>query len=177
VGIWRVSADGKSDEWVFGEFPKIDSAIANTVKARTNGVKLSTLRCIDVDIEGRQCKGLVDSGAEIYLLTEELAREINADECGYISVRGIFSDPRRLPLIRVNIKQGGGSDRDNVADGVQAVCAIAPLKGMNHSVVLSSDVVADLECMPALNVNCVKLQSCDNDVEYLSCNTHVVTVW
>jgi len=41
-------ADGKSDEWVFGEFPKIDTAITNTVKARMNGIKLSTLRYIDV---------------------------------------------------------------------------------------------------------------------------------
>ena len=39
--------------------------------------------------------------------------------------------------------------------------------------VLSSDVVADLECMPALNVMCVKVQSCDNNVEYQSCNTCV----
>ena len=36
--------------------------------------------------------------------------------------------------------------------------------------VLSADVVADLECMPALNVMCVKVQSCDNDVEYQSSN-------
>jgi len=55
----------ESSEWAFGEFPKIDTALANTVKARMNSVKLSPLQFIDVDIEGRQCKGLVDSGAEI----------------------------------------------------------------------------------------------------------------
>ena len=32
--------DGESSEWASGEFPKIDTAIANTVKARMNGVKL-----------------------------------------------------------------------------------------------------------------------------------------
>jgi len=53
------------------------------------------------------------------------------------------------------------------------LCAVAPLKETNHSVVLSADVVADLECMPAFNGMCVKLQSCDNDVEYQSCNTCV----
>jgi len=52
-----------SSGWAFGEFAKIDIALANTVKARMNGVKLSPLQYIDVDIEGRQCKGLVDSGA------------------------------------------------------------------------------------------------------------------
>ena len=53
----------ESSEWDFGEFAKIYTAVANTVKARMNGVKLSPLQYIDVDIEGRQCKGLVDSGA------------------------------------------------------------------------------------------------------------------
>ena len=140
----------ESSEWAFGEFLKVDTDATNTVKARINGVKLSPLQYIDVDIEGRQCKGLVDSGAEICLISEGLAREIHADECGHIDVRGIFSDPIRLPLISVNIKRGGGSNYDNVADGVQVVCAIAPLKETSHSVVLSADVVTDLECMPAL---------------------------
>ena len=62
-----------------------------------------------------------------------------------------FNDSIRLPLISVNIKRGGESNYDNVADGVQVVCAIAPMKETSHSVVLSADVVADLECMPVLN--------------------------
>ena len=69
---------------------------------------------------------------------------------------GIFSDPIRLLLISVNMKQGGRNNHDNVADGVQVVCAIASLKEMSHSMVLSSGVVADLECMPVLNVMCVQ---------------------
>ena len=81
------------------------------------------------------------------MVSEKLASEINADQCGHIGVRGIFSDPIRLPLFNVNIKQGGGSNYDNVADGVQVVCAITPLKETSHSVVLSADVFADLKCM------------------------------
>ena len=88
-------------------------------------------------------------------------------------MRGIFSDPIRLPLISVNIKRGGGSNYDNVADGVQVVCAIAPLKETSHSVVLSADVVADLECMPALSIMCVKVQSCGDNVESQSCSSYV----
>jgi len=90
--------DGESSEWAFGDFPKIYTAIANINKARMNGVKLSTLRYIEVDVEGRQCKGLVDSGAEICLISEELASEMHANECGHIGVRGIFSDPILLLL-------------------------------------------------------------------------------
>jgi len=50
----------------------------------------------------------------------------------------------RVPLVSVTVKRGGGCNRDNVADGMQVVCAIAPLKEMSHSMVLSSDVAADL---------------------------------
>ena len=107
------------------------------------------------------------------MISEGLAKEIHADECGHISVRGIFSDPIRLPLISVNIKRGGRSNYDNVADRVQVVYAIAPLKETNHSVVLSADVVADLECMPALSVMCVTVQSCDNKFESQSCSSYV----
>ena len=53
------------------------------------------------------------------------------------------------------------------------MCAIAPLKETSHSVVLSADVVADLECMPALSVMSVKVQSCDDNVECQSCNSYV----
>jgi len=107
------------------------------------------------------------------LISEGLAREIHADECGHIGVRGIFSDPIRLPLISVNIKRGEGSNYDNVADGVEVVCAIAPSKEASHSVVLSADVVADLKCMPALSVMCVTVQSCDNKLEGQACNSDV----
>ena len=62
-----IPVNDESSEWAFGEFPKIDTALANTVKTGMNSVKLSPLQYIDVDIEGRQCKGLVDSGAEICL--------------------------------------------------------------------------------------------------------------
>jgi len=60
----------ESSEWAFGELPKIDTALANTVRARMNGVKLSPLQYIDVYIEGRQGKGLFDSGAEICLISD-----------------------------------------------------------------------------------------------------------
>jgi len=76
MGVWRI--------------PENRQAITNTVKARMNGIKLSTLRYIDVDVEGQQCTGLFDSGAEICLISEELAKKIHADECGYIGERGIL---------------------------------------------------------------------------------------
>ena len=63
----QVCIAGKSDEWEFGEFPKVDTDATNTVKARVNGIKLSYLRYIDVDVEGQQCIGLVDSLSLIHI--------------------------------------------------------------------------------------------------------------
>jgi len=57
-----VPVDDKQDVWTFGEFPKVDSVVANSVKAHATEVKLSSLRYIDVDVEGRHCKGLVVQG-------------------------------------------------------------------------------------------------------------------
>jgi len=79
-----------------------------------------------VDVEGQQCTGLVDSGAEICLISEGLAKEIHADECGHIGVRGIFSDPIRLPLISVNIKRGGGSNYMIMLPTVCKLCVPLP---------------------------------------------------
>lgn len=134
-------------------------------------VKLSPLRYIDIDVGGRQCKGLIDSGAEFCLISEKLTSEVNADECGLINVRGIFGDSMRVPLVSVNVKGGDGCNYDNAVSGMQVVCAVAPLKEMSHSMVLSSDVAADLEGMPATGavservnevvVDCCMSASCD----------------
>ena len=42
-----IPVNDESNEWAFGEFAIIDTALANTVKARMNGVKLSPLQYID----------------------------------------------------------------------------------------------------------------------------------
>ena len=83
----------ESSEWVFGEFPKVDTDATNTVKARVNDIKLSNLRYIDVDVEGQQCTGLVDSGAEICLISEGLAREIHT-ACVVTSVCAVYLETR-----------------------------------------------------------------------------------
>jgi len=77
----------------------------------------------------------------------------------------------RVPLVSVNVKGGDGCNYDNAVSGMQVVCAVAPLKEMSHSVVLSSDVAADLEGMPATGavservnevvVDCCMSASCD----------------
>ena len=57
------------------------------------------------------------------------------------NVRGVFGDPMRVPLVSVNIKQCGNRDGENEADGLQLVCAVAPLRDVSYDVVLPMDVV------------------------------------
>jgi len=48
-----------------------------------------------------------------------------------------------------------------VAEGIQVVCAVAPLNAVDHDVVLPLDVVTDLESMPVVHVMCVTAGSVD----------------
>jgi len=49
------------------------------------------------------CVASIDSGAEIGVLSETVAEKIGVETCGHINVRGIFSDPRQVPLVSVEM--------------------------------------------------------------------------
>jgi len=85
------------------------------------GVKLSNLKYLDVMMFDERCVLLVDSGAEIGVVSEGLTHKLQVDTCGHINVRGIFSDPMRVPLVNVTLKRCGDIHCDNVAEEVQVV--------------------------------------------------------
>ena len=66
---------------------------------------------------------------------------MDVETCGHINIRGMFSDPRRVPLVNVEVKMCGDANCEKVADGLPVVCAIAPLKEVTDEVVLPIDVV------------------------------------
>ena len=160
----------KANVWEFCDFPHIDTVATNCSKVNDPVVKLSTLKFIDVSVNGVNGTSLIDSGAEISLLSEQLADKLGVEICGHIKVRGIFSDPIRVPLVSVNIKRSGEDNCENVADGIQVVCAVAPLKDVSHDLVLPLDIVADLEKLPTLNIMCVKV----NDSYQTVCETNIM---
>ena len=73
---------------------------------------------------------------------------MNVETCGHINIRGMFSDPRRVPLINVEVRICGDANCENVADGLPVVCAVASFEEVTHDVVLPIDVVTDLVAMP-----------------------------
>ena len=83
-------------------------------------VKLSNLKYMNVMINDVCCVSLVDSGAEIWVVSDAIAEKLDVETCGH-NIRGIFGDP-----IRVNLKMCGDTDCENVADGIPILCAMAP---------------------------------------------------
>jgi len=115
---------------------------------------------------------LVDSGAEIGVLSKGLAHKLQVGTCGHINVRGIFSDSMRVPLVNVTLKRCNDMHCDNVAEEVQVVYAVAPLRDMTYDAVFPVDVIAELECLPVMNVMRVKHNNSavvDNEFNGIAC--------
>ena len=155
--------DDKTQLWEFGKYPQVETVRSKGKESDVSGVKLSSLKFMNVMFNDVQCVALVDSGAEIGVLSEALAEQLGVDTCGYISVRGIFSDPMRVPLINVTLKSCGEANCDNVGEGIQVVCAVAPLRDVTHDAVLPIDTVIELECLPVLNVMSLEVMSTEVD--------------
>ena len=156
--------------WEFGDFPNVEPVVSECTMLRDSVIKLSTLKFIDVSVNGVKGTSLVDSGAEIPLLSEQIADQLNLETCGFIKVRGIFSDLMRVPLVSVTMKCSGENKCENVGDGIQVIYAVAPLKDVTHDVVLPIDVVEELENLPTLNVMCV------NAAAVTESNIYIATV-
>ena len=76
----------------FDVYPQIEMVTSNCTGVVNTGVKLSNLKYLDVMANGERCVSLVDSGAEIEVLSEGLDHKLQVDTCGHINMRSIFSD-------------------------------------------------------------------------------------
>ena len=97
-----LSASELNNKWEFSQFPSVDSvAVVNSdnvdcdvdstrsrsnVHNRASIAKLSTLQFVNVDVDGVTCKSLVDSGAQITLISHSLFDKIKPDICGYVNL-------------------------------------------------------------------------------------------
>jgi len=59
---------------------------------------------VNVQVNDVKCVALVDSGAEIGVLSEAVSEKLDVETCGHINIRGMFSNPRRVPLVNVEVK-------------------------------------------------------------------------
>ena len=87
--------------WEYSEFPVVE---ATNVCALPQGkVKISPLRFLSVNINGKAVRALKDSGAQIPLISETLAQKIPADQMGRIMIDGVVGSA----LVRSSPHQSG----------------------------------------------------------------------
>ena len=85
---------GICDNWGFSNFFESDDVV--TLNSNPIGIKLSALRIINVNLADVPCKALLDTGAKITVIRDDIADKINAHVCGYVNLQGILGDPSCL---------------------------------------------------------------------------------
>jgi len=174
----ELSVVDTTDEWAFSLFPMCDNASNSTgtgvalakSAVDTVSVKLAELQFTAVDVNGIRCKALIDSGAQITLISDTLFNKIGAEVCGYILIQGVIGDSIRCPLSNVIIKQIGDENTVNVADGVPVVCAVAPISTNTHDIVLPPEILNEIESVPVVNVMRVVSNGKVRDLNEEMCN-------
>jgi len=120
------------------------------------------------------CKGLIDSGAQVTVMSNELFDHIKPEVYGHVNNQGIVGDvlrARRAPLVNVTIKSHKGHNFVNVGEGLQVTCAVAPLTNVKHDTILPNDIVNDIQCLPTICVlTCTVMNDSDHRVNVNSCN-------
>jgi len=130
------------------EFSVSDCLSSDIASTSNVNVKLNPLQYVDVFVDNVPCRGLDDSGAQISIISQTLFERLNPEVCGFIQLQGIVGRPVRSPLAK---REGDRSC--NLVDGISVMCGVAPLVRTGHDVVLSSDVVRDIQQLPVATVS------------------------
>lgn len=139
-----------NSEWEFSRFPTVETM--STSVDRNCSLQITPLQYMDICVNDIPCRGLVDTGAQVTVISNELFDRIKPDICGHVNIQGIIGDALRAPLVNVNIKSHEGLNFVNVCQGMQLTCAVAPMTNVDHHVILPRDVVNDIQNMPNINV-------------------------
>ena len=139
-------------------------------------LQITPLQYIDVCVNDVQCKGLIDSGAQITVLSQQVFDKLKPDVCGYVNIQGIVGDVIPAPLVNVNIKSNEGQSYVNVGEGLQVTCAIASLTNVEHDVVLPVDIVNDIQRLPTISVLTCTVMSNDSDIKVNDTNEGHLTL-
>ena len=142
-----------SETWEYGDFPVFEeSAVCAPAQGK---VKISPLKIINVTVEGKPARALKDSGAQIPLISQELASEFKLESMGEITVQGIFGHPVVAPLSSVGIQHTDEPGTTNITSELPVVCAVVEMNANEYDVILPSTVLKELQQVPAVSVNVV----------------------
>ena len=136
----------------FVEHLQIEALAISCWDSIGTGVKCSSLQYVNVMVDDVNCVALIDSGAEVGVLSETVAEKLGVETGGHMRVRGVFGDFRRVPLVNVEVKLCGETNGVKVTNDKPAVCAVVPAREVTHDIVLPNDVVTGLRCLPVMDV-------------------------
>jgi len=128
-------------------------------------IQLSPMQYIMVTVDEfgvNSYKALVDSGAELCVLRDELIVGRDVTRLGKISLRGVVGDAVSAELVELHVRPSVQVSKSDVSDDLEerlenigppipvifAVCKMST----NHDIILSADVVQKLEELQAYNV-------------------------
>jgi len=148
--------------WEYGEFPVVETS---AVCAPTQGtVKISPLRFAEVVVNEKAARALKDSGAQIPLISQELAQEIPSDNMGRIMIDGVVGSAL-VPLTNVGIQLAAENGTVNLcAAELPVVCGVVDLSDKEYDVILPSNVVKELQQMPVVSVVVAECASASDGV-------------
>jgi len=78
--------------------------------------------CVCVCVNDVPCKGLIDNGAQVTVMSNELFDQIKLEVCGHVNIQRIVGDVLRAPLVNFTIKSHEGHNFVNVGEGLQVTC-------------------------------------------------------
>ena len=112
--------------WEYGEFPVVEST--NVCALPQGKVKISPLRFVNVNINGKTVRALKDSGDQIPLISETLVHEIPADQMGRIVIDSVVGSAI-VSLVQVGVQLAAEPGTANLlTDELPVVCGAVDQK-------------------------------------------------
>jgi len=151
-----------NSKWEFSQFP-VAEAMCTTVDGRCDTIAFTPLKCVSLSVEGMPCLALIDSGAQIPVISQDLFEALALKSCGWVDLQGVIGEAVRSPLVKVTMKPRAGSGIDAVKD-VSVTCAVAPLLYVNYCVILPTEIGMKFQPVPTVNVASVVVKNTVGDV-------------
>lgn len=106
------------------------------------GEKLCELERIDVSVDGKPAKALIDSGTEITVVRKDIISNYQLEDKPSIYIKGIFGPAEKCPLVNIPMSLILGGQANVIHQDV--LCAIAP--SLVEDILMPPDIRNILSC-------------------------------
>jgi len=143
------------DQWEFCAFPVVGAVDTVCTKPSLPSVHVYPLHYVNVNVSGRECVALEDSGCQIPIVSERMFAWCCDDAVGKVTLHdfGKSHTVQEAPLMNLKVRV---SDKncDEVAE-ISLVCAVTDLSATEYDVILPADVACKLKAtLVTVDVSC-----------------------